>query len=255
MPEKFKVPTEMVELPSQGKVYPEGSELSKGVVEVSYMTAKQEDILTNINLLRQGVALERMLQSLIVSPISYEDLLLGDRNALLIAARILAYGGEYSFDYRANSEGAEPETIKYDLSLLDHKKIDYDLSLKLNSKNEFEFELPHTKNVVTFKLLTVADDRKIDEEIKGVKKATGVEPGALSMRLKHQITSVNGEYSTKAVRDFIDGGYLLSKDSLELRRYIGSITPDIDTKISFTTKEGQEVTMDLPMEAQFFFPG
>lgn len=252
MPEKFKVPTEMVELPSQGKLYPEGSELAKGSVEMSYMTAKQEDILTNINLLRQGVALEKMLQSLIVSPISYEDLLLGDRNALLIAARILAYGGEYSFDYKPGGEDSETETIKYDLSLLDHKKIDYD---KLNSKNEFEFELPHTKNVVTFKLLTVADDRKIDEEIKSVKKVTGIEPGALSMRLKHQITSVNGEYSTKAVREFIDGGYLLAKDSLELRRYIGSVTPDIDTKISFTTKGGQEVTMDLPMDAQFFFPG
>lgn len=250
MLEKFKVPTEMVQLPSQGKVYPEGSELSKGVVEMQYMTAKQEDILTNVNLLKSGTALEKMLESLIVSPIKTDDLLLGDRNALLIAARILAYGNEYSFDYKSK-ESDEVETIKYDLSELDHKKIDYS---KLNTANEFEFELPHTKNVVTFKLITVSDDKRIDEEIKGMKKA-GIEVGSLSMRFKHQITSVNGEYSTKAVRDFIDGGYLLSKDSYELRKYMMSVTPDVDTTISFTTKAGQEVTMDLPLTAEFFFPG
>lgn len=251
MSEKFKVPTETIELPSQGKVYAEDSELAKGTVEMKYMTAREEDIITNANLLRQGIALEMMLKSLIVSPIKQEDLLIGDRNALLIAARILAYGSEYSFKYKSEDSGEE-ETITYDLGQLDHKKIDYS---KLNSKNEFEFELPHTKNVITFKLLTVADDKKIDEEIKGVKKATGVEPGRLSMRLKHQITSVNGEYSTKAVRDFIDGGYMIAKDSLELRKYISSINPDMDTNVTFTTKTGQEVTMELPMTAEFFFPG
>lgn len=251
MPEKFKVPTETIELPSQGRAYPEGSELSKGTVEMKYMTAREEDIITNVNLLRQGIALETMLNSLIVSPIKQEDLLVGDRNALLIAARILAYGSEYSFKYKSTQTGEE-ETIVYDLGKLDHKKLDYE---KLNNKNEYEFELPHTKNVITFKLLTVAEDKKIDEEVKGVKKATGVEPGRLSMRLKHQITSINGEYSTKAVRDFVDGGYLIAKDSLELRRYIASINPDIDTTISFTTKSGEEVTMDLPMTVEFFFPG
>lgn len=250
MPEKFKVPTEMVELPSKGKVYPEESELSKGVVEMKYMTAKEEDILTNINLLKSGTALEKMLESLIVSPIKQEDLLLGDRNALLIAARILAYGSEYSFDYRPDGS-EEAEVIKCDLGELDHKKVDFD---KLTPNNEFEFELPHTKNVVTFKLLTVSADRKIDEEVKGMKKA-GIEVGTLSMRLKHQITSVNGEYSTKAVRDFIDGGYLLSKDSYELRKYMASVTPDVDTRVSFTTKAGQEVTTELPLTAEFFFPG
>jgi len=251
MPEKFKVPTEIIELPSQGKAYPEGSELAKGTVEMKYMTAREEDIITNVNLLRQGIALEVMLKSLIVSPIKQEELLIGDRNALLIAARILAYGSEYSFSYKSSESGVE-ETIQYDLGQLDHKKVDLS---KFEGKNEFEFELPHSKNVVTFKLLTVADDKKIDEEIKGVKKATGVEPGRFSMKLKHQITSVNGEYSTKAVRDFIDGGYLISKDSLELRKYINSISPDIDTNVTFTTKEGEEVTMELPMTAEFFFPG
>lgn len=250
MQEKFKVPTETIELPSQGKIYPEGSELSKGVVEMSYMTAKHEDILTNINLIKKGTAIETVLKSLIQSPIKYEDLIMGDRNALVIATRILAYGNEYSFEY-TDPETGNKENHVFDLSTLDHKKIDFSL---LSSKNEFEFELPHTKNIVTFKLLTVADDIKIEEEFEGLKKALGVEPGRLTLRLKHQLTSVNGDYSTKTVRDFVDGGYLLSKDSLELRRYINKVTPDIDTDITFTSKSGQEVTMGLPMSADFFFP-
>jgi hypothetical protein len=77
----------------------------------------------------------------------------------------------------------------------------------------------------------------------------------LTTKLKHQITSVNGDYSTKTVRDFIDSGALLSRDSIQLRRYIDSVTPDIDTQITFTTKGGEEVTSDMPMTAEFFFPG
>ena len=250
MQEKFKVPTETIELPSQGKLYEDGSELSKGIVEMSYMTAKHEDILTNINLIRKGTAIEAVLKSLIQSPIKYEDLVMGDRNALVIAARILAYGNDYSIEY-TDPETGNRETHIFDLSTLDHKKVDISL---LSSKNEFHFELPHTKNTVTFKILTVADDIKIEEEFEGLKKVLGVEPGRLTLRLKHQITSVNGDYSTKTVRDFIDGGYLLSKDSLELRRYMSKVTPDIDTEITFKSKSGQEVTMDLPMSAEFFFP-
>jgi hypothetical protein len=251
MQEKFKVPTEMIDLPSKGKLYPEGSELSKGVVEMSYMTAKHEDVLTNVNLLRKGTAIETVLKMLIQSPIKYEDLIVGDRDALMIASRILAYGSEYPISYTDPGTNKQ-ETHVFDLSTLDHKEVDVSL---YSDKNEFEFTLPHTKNVITFKMMTVADDDKVEEEIEGVKKATGVEPGRLSMKLKHQITSINGEYSTKAVRDFIDGGYLLAKDSLELRRYISKLTPSVNTSISFTSKSGEEVTMELPMSAEFFFPG
>jgi hypothetical protein len=103
--------------------------------------------------------------------------------------------------------------------------------------------------------LTIADDKKIDEEIKGVKKMVGQDAGQLTTRLKHQITSVNGDYSQKTVREFIDQGYLLSRDSIELRKYIDKVTPDIDTNISFTFKDGTEENTILPMTADFFFPG
>ena len=249
--QKFTVPTEMIDLPSQGLVYALETELSSGKVEMKYMTAKEEDILTNMNLLRKGSAIEEALKSLIKSPISYEDLLIGDRNGLMIAARILGYGKEYTFKY-ANPRTGEDETIKIDLQDLKYKQVDTAL---FNNSNEFEFTLPFSKNTVTFKLLTVGDDKKIDEEIKGLKKAIGTEAGLISTRLKHQLLSVNGDRSVKSIRDFVDQGYLLAKDAIELRRYIAKITPDIDTSITFTTSDGTEVTMDMPMTAEFFFPG
>lgn len=249
--QKFTVPTEIIDLPSKGLIYPKENPLSSGQVEMKYMTAREEDILTNVNLLRQGLAIEKMLISLIKSPINYEDLTLGDRNGLLIAARILAYGKDYKFAYR-NPNTGEEEQVQFDLQNLKYKEVDWS---KFGNKNEFEFVLPHSKNTVTFKILTVATDKKIDEEVKGLKKTLNQEIGTISTRLKHQITSVNGDYTVKTIREFIDQGYLLSRDSIELRKYIESVTPDIDTNISFTLKDNTEVSTGLPMTAEFFFPG
>jgi hypothetical protein len=252
MAEKFEVPSELIELPSQGKLYPKENPLSSGSVEMKYMTAKEEDIITNVNLLRQGIAIEKMLKSLIKSPINYEDLTIGDRNALLIASRILAYGKDYSFTYDNSSTG-EREEVTVDLQNLSHKKVNLEL---FENDNEVEFLLPNSKRTVTFKILTVADDRKIDEEVKALKKTLGQDSvGYLSTRLKFQITSVDGDRSMKAINDFIDRGQLLAIDARELRKFMTSVTPDVDMSVSFTTKTGEEVTMDLPMTADFFFPG
>ena len=250
MAEKFTVPTEMIDLPSKGLVYPKENALSSGQVEMKYMTAKEEDILTNVNLLRQGIAIEKMLKSLIKSPINYEDLTLGDRNALLVAARILAYGKEYNLKY-ANPNTGESETIVVDLQKLGYKNVD--LSLFKND-NELTYELPFTKNTVTFKILTIEDDKKIDDEAKGIKKALGQDAGT-SLRLKHQLTSINGDRSTKTVRDFIDSGALLSRDSNPLRQFIASVTPDIEMKTTVSLADGTETEIDVPMTAEFFFPG
>jgi len=248
--QKFTVPSEMIDLPSKGLIYPKESPLASGQVEMKYMTAREEDILTNVNLLRQGLAIEKMLQSLIKSPINYDDLTIGDRNGLLIAARILAYGKEYTFKYK-NPNTDEDEVVSIDLQTLKYKPLDESL---FNNKNEFSFVLPYSKNTVTFKVLSVAEDKKIDEEIKGMKKMVGQEAGLISTRLKHMILSVNGDYSTKTVRDFIDQGYMLSRDSIELRREMEKVTPDIDLNITFFLKDNTEVSTGLPMTAEFFFP-
>lgn len=250
MAEKFTLPTEIIDLPSKGKVYEVANPLSAGSVEMKYMTAREEDILTNVNLLRQGLAIERMLQSLIKSPIKYEDLLLGDRNALLIAARILAYGSQYTFEFTDQDTDVK-EQVTIDLQELKHKTVDYSL---YNNKNEFFFELPMSKNTVSFKLLTIEDEKKIDAEIKGMKKVSNIQAGELTTRLKFQILSVNSSYDQKSVRDFVDN-YLLAKDSQALRAHIASITPDIDLTVNFTLQSGREVTESLPLTADFFFPG
>ncbi len=89
--QKFTVPTEMIDLPSKGLIYPKENPLSSGQVEMKYMTAKEEDILTNVNLLRQGLAIEKMLKSLIKTPINYEDLTLGDRNGTILILIVKRY--------------------------------------------------------------------------------------------------------------------------------------------------------------------
>ena len=247
--QKFQIPTEMIELPSKGLIYAKENPLSKGEIEMQYMTARHEDLLTNVNNLKSGTAIEKTLKALISADINYDDLILGDRNGLLISARILAYGKDYQFKY-PHPETGEEEVINADLQTMEYKKIDESL---FTGKNEFEFTLPFSKNKITFKLLTVGDDKRIDEEAKGIKKALGTEPGAISLRMKHQITSINGDYTAKTIREFVDQAFM-AKDSVDLRKYINSITPDISTKINIKFKDGQEAEVDLPMNASFFFP-
>jgi hypothetical protein len=240
----------MIDLPSKGLVYPKENALSAGQVEMKYMTAREEDILTNVNLLRQGLAIEKMLKSLIKTEVKYEDLTLGDRNALLVAARILAYGKEYNLKY-ANPNTGQEEVIVVDLQKLAYKNVDLSL---FSNNNEVSYELPFTKNTVTFKILTIEDDKKIDDEAKGIKKALGQDAG-ISLRLKYQLTSINGDRSTKTIRDFIDSGALLSRDSNPLRQFISSVTPDIEMKTTVSLADGTETEIDVPMTAEFFFPG
>ena len=246
---KFSFPTETVELPSKGLLYPKENALSSGTIEMKYMTAREEDILTNVNLLKQGVAIDRVLQALIKSPINYEELLLCDKNAVLISARILAYGKDYTFSYE-NPNTNQDEKVTIDLSKFENKEVDYSL---FNNVNEFPFVLPHSKNTVTFKLLSHSDSKKMEAELKGLKKiGTG---GELTTRLKYQITSVNGDSEQKTIREFVDN-YLLSIDSNALRQYMSSITPDLDLNLNFNLSDGTEVkNLSLPFELDFFFPG
>jgi len=145
---ELKIPTEIVSLPSKGLLYPETSPLAKGEIEMKYMTAKEEDILTNANYIRQGIVIDKLLQSLIVTPIDYNELLVGDKNAIMIAARILGYGKDYNFTYNGKE-------VTVDLSVLEDKKVDE--SLFNRGVNEFSFTTPKIENNLTFRLLTHGD--------------------------------------------------------------------------------------------------
>jgi len=241
---ELKIPTEIVTLPSKGLLYPETSPLSKGEIEMKYMTAKEEDILTNANFIRQGTVIDKLLQALIVTPIDYNELLIGDKNAILIAARILGYGKDYTFQYN-NKE------YTVDLSTLEDKVVD--TSLYKRGANEFTYTLPHSGNVVTFKLLTHGDEQKIDAEIKGMQKVNPNVTTDVTTRLKHIITSIEGNREQKDVRDFVDN-YLIAKDARALREYYAKIQPDINMlyKPEDESYVGEGIT--IPISLNFFWP-
>jgi hypothetical protein len=246
---ELKLPTEIVSLPSKGLLYPKESPLSKGEIEMKYMTAKEEDILTNSNFIKNGTVIDKLLQSLIVTPINYDDLLIGDKNAILIAARILGYGAEYEFKY-TNTQGDEVET-KVDLSKLEEKQIDE--SLFKSGTNEFTFDLPKSGNVITFKLLTHGDEKKIEQEVKGLKKINPNSSPDVTTRLKHIITSINGSREQKEIRSFIDT-YLLAPDARALREYYSKIQPDINLKFIPEDENYTGEGIVIPISLNFFWP-
>ena len=138
---KFDFPTEIVDLPSGGKMYTEGHPLSKGTVEIKYMTAKEEDILASQNLIRKGVVLDKLFESVVVEEgLDIGDIFIGDKNAILLATRILGYGPEYKAEVIDPSNG-EPQEVQIDLSKIQIKDLD---SSKLNSENKYNFELKYT---------------------------------------------------------------------------------------------------------------
>jgi hypothetical protein len=246
---ELKLPTEQVTLPSKGLLYSKENPLSSGTIEMCYMTARHEDILTNSNYIRQGTVIDKLLQALIVTPIKYDDLLIGDKNAILVSARILGYGKDYTFKY-LNQQGEEIETT-VDLTTLKDKVINE--SLLTSGKNEFSFTLPKSQNEVTFKLLTHGDEKAIEAEVKGMKKIDATKTYDVTTRLKHIITSIEGKRDQKSIRDFVDN-YLLAPDARALREYYAEVQPDIDLKF---TPEDENYTGEgiaIPISLNFFWP-
>ena len=167
--EQPKYPSEPIGLPSDGYFYPEDSVLSRGTVDIKYMTAKEEDILTSQNLIKKGVVLERLLESLIVTPgVKLDDILVGDKNALFVAARRLAYGDSYGPVEIDCRECRESNKKTIDLSVI--KNGEFDFSRFQKGQNNFEFVLPASKRTIVYKLLTHKDETAIENEIESLKK-------------------------------------------------------------------------------------
>tara|TARA_R110000822_G_scaffold288544_1_gene409829 strand:+ start:31 stop:771 length:741 start_codon:yes stop_codon:yes gene_type:complete len=241
---ELKFPTEEVELPSKGLLYPEGHPLKSGKIEMKYMTAREEDILTNQNYIAKGIVLDKLLQSLIITDVKLKDLLIGDKNAILIASRVLGYGKDYKIKYNGRE-------YNVDLSLLENKKIDKKLFSE--GKNEFDWELPYSKTKITFRLLTDGLDKQIEEEIKGIKKINKVASPEITTRMKYLITSVEGDPSGKKIRDFVDN-YLLARDAKALRDHVIKFQPDIELKTQIMNEYDELEEIEVPISLNFFFP-
>ena len=237
----FTLPTEIVELPSKGLIYPESNPLSSGQVEIKYMTAKEEDILSNQSYIQKGIVIDKLLQSVIVTKINYDDLIIGDKNAIMVSARVLGYGKDYKFTWAG-------EDVTIDLSEIDAKPLDE--SLFTSRVNEFEYILPFSKTPITFKILTHGDENKIAQELESLKKIHKDNTPELSTRLKYIITSVDGERDKKVVREFVDN-FLLARDAKSLRSHILEIQPDIDLSFFPPRSENRR---SIPITLNFFWP-
>lgn len=251
---KSNFPTEVIPLPSKGLLYPIDHPLADGFIEMKYMTAREEDILTSQNLIKQGVVLDKLFESLIVTPVNYGDIYSGDKNAIMVAARILGYGNEYSVEIEDPFSDGEKQTVTIDLSQIEHKEVDY--SLFENRKNEFDYVLPNSKRTVTFRLMTHQLEKDVQAELKATNKSfikTGIDK-ELTTRLKHIILAVDGERGRAAINHFVDNE-LFALDSRALRKYMREMSPDLDMKFTFISNfTGEVKELDIPMDVSFFWP-
>jgi len=250
----FEFPTEVIDLPSKGKLYPESNPLSKGSIEIKYMTAKEEDILASQNLIRKGVVLDKLFESVVVGEgVNIGDIFIGDKNAILLATRILGYGADYQVEATDPFTG-ETQKVTIDLSKVETKDIDESL---LNSENRYSFTLPTSKKEIKFRLLTHKDEIDINAELQALQRLSKGGDGAnqdVSTRLRYMIQEVDGNTDRGFINNWVRNS-LLARDSRALRKYISDISPDLDLKYEFTSDiTGETETLDIPFGIGFFYP-
>ena len=246
----YPFPTEVISLPSKGLCYPEASPLSKGEITIKLMTAKEEDILTSSNLIRKGLVIDKLLESIVVEPgVALGDLLIGDKNAILIATRVLAYGPEYNVTVNDPVEN-EPVETKVDMGKLSIKEVD---ESKLNRQNEYPFVLPQSNVPIKFKLLTHADELAINKDIEAAEK-TLKQGNEVTTRLRRIILEVDGNRDVGFISSFVVN-QLRAADSRALRKYIQEITPDMDLTFDYTSPfTGEKEALRVPIGLDFFYP-
>lgn len=241
-------PTEIVDLPSKGVFYPEGSPLRSGQVEIKYMTAKEEDILTSTNLIQKGIVLDKLMDSLIVTKgVKSADLLIGDLNAVMVASRILGYGKDYSIEVSCPKCG---DTIEESVDLTTLKTENEPTA---DTKTDISIVLPLSKATVTLKLLTRNDELNIEKENKALKKVNADVDSETTSRLRAMITSVNGDTNPTNIWKFVEN--LLVRDARYIREQYKLHIPDIDFNVALSCNcSSDPITMRLPIGVNFFWP-
>ena len=244
---EHKFPTEVIDLPSQGKVYPKDSPLAEGKIELKYMTTREEDILMSQNLIKKGVVIDKLLDSLIVTKgVKQTDLILGDKNAVLVAARILAYGPEYNVEVTNPNDLDQKVQHTFDLSKCPFKELPKDVDY---TNNSFDYTTEIGKNKLKLKLLTGADETLIEKELTQSKKY-GYDSD-ISTRLRYIVTEVDGDSKPETITSFTQN--MLARDSVALRNYIKEISPDIDMTSEIEIG-GETVSVSIPLTVEFFWP-
>ena len=244
---EHKFPTEVIDLPSGGKVYPKDSPLAEGKIELKYMTTKEEDILMSENLIKKGVVIDKLLDSLIVTKgVNQASLVLGDKNAVLVASRILAYGPEYTAEVTNPNDPEQKVEHTFDLTTCPFKTlpdgVDY-------TDNSFDYTTDIGKNKIKFKLLTGKEEALIEKDLK--QSAKFGYSSDITTRLRYTITEVDGDNKPETINSFSQN--MLARDSVALRNYIQSISPDIDLTSEIEIG-GETVSVSIPLTVGFFWP-
>jgi hypothetical protein len=247
-------PTEIIDLPSKGVFYPEDHPLASGQIELYHMTARHEDILTSTNLLSKGlnVVVDRLLSELIATKgVKLDDLLIGDKNAIFVAARVLGYGKDYPCELECPSCGTGVETVA-NLEALPF--VEFEIPEGSKGQNKFEMLLPTSGKSVTFKLLTQGDETAVEKELKQwAAKVGGDVSHASTTRLRRAIQSVDGDTSVTKIHNFVDA--MPIRDSRALREFARKISPDVQFEIDFTCESCQHTgKVEVPVGPDFFWP-
>ena len=247
---KYDFPTEVITLPSEGKCYPEDHPLSSGELEIKYMTAKEEEIIASQNLISKGVVLDKLLESIIADKkINIDDIIIGDKNAIVLATRILGYGPEYKIQVPSIEGQTE---IQIDLSKVQTKDVDLD---KLNRENIYEWVTPVGKNVIKWRMLTHGDEKMIDTDVRAMNRLNKDGASAeLTTRYRYMIKSVDGKEDTKSIVDFVNNKFL-ARDTRAFRTHIKELQPDMKMEFEYDNPNtGEKEMTPIPMGVGFFWP-
>jgi hypothetical protein len=248
----FDFPTQVISLPSEGRCYAESNPLSKGTLEIKYMTAREEDILADRNLINKGVVLQKLLEAVVVQPgVTADDLVVGDINAVYLATRMLGYGPEYDVEVTDPFSG-EKQKVTVDLSTLQTKDINLDI---LNPQNRYDLTLPVSKKKLVVRLLTHKDEKDINAEIQALERLTKGKSSSsdVTTRFKYMIVEVDGNSDRGFINKFVPN--MLAGDTKALRNFFKEISPDIDMKFEFTSElTGETEALDIPFGISFFYP-
>ena len=248
----FTVPRDYVILPSKGRVYPVESPLyNMEEIEVRHLTAADEDILTSRSLLRSGRAIDVLLDNVILNKsIKAEELVSGDKNAIMTFLRITGYGPEYGVELTCPGCGEDIKS-EFDLTQLNMNMLD--VAPVGEGLNRFEFKMP-SGVIVHFKLLTSKEEKVISDEQDRIKKMTNSPlDHNITTRLQHQIISVDGNEDKTYIQNFIN--VMNVRDSRAFRKYFDSIEPDVIMKQDFNCPLcGHRGEVDIPITVDFFWP-
>lgn len=251
----FSTPTEFVELPSQGRYYPEGHPLhGVGELEIRYMTAKDEDTLSSKTLLKKGIAVERFLQNIVVNKnINTEDLLVGDKNAITIAARVTGYGEEYDVNVSCPVCSTNNRRTIDLTGLAIYSGDDYEeAGFEKTSSGTFIVKTPASKVDVEVRLMTGRDEIYLATVSENRRKKNLPET-TLTDQFARMIVSVNGNSQNSTIRSFIE--HMPARDSRFLRESYQKVVPNVDLTQHFSCESCNFTQdMEVPFTVDFFWP-